>query len=103
MKWCTSRQGICSCTSTTGSLLAVFGPRGPLWSSYPLHCTLRTEKPTAALRRGAAQLMEEQRTENEAVAINIFMGGLLCKAEGKYDSSRINIFNKKCARRRGFC
>lgn len=47
--------------------------------------------------------MEEQHTENNVVAINIFMGGLLCKAEGKYYSSRINIFNKKSARRRGFC
>lgn len=26
--------------------------------------------------------MEEQHTENDVVAINIFMGGLLCKAEG---------------------
>lgn len=47
--------------------------------------------------------MEEQCTENDVVAINIFMGGLLCKAEGKYYSSRINIFNKKSARRGGFC
>lgn len=47
--------------------------------------------------------MEEQRPENEIVAINIFMGGLLCKAQGKYYSSRINIFNKKSARRRGVC
>lgn len=89
--------------STIGFLLAVSGPRGPLWSSYSLHCTLWTEKPTAALLRGAAQLMEELHTENDVVAINIFMGGLLCKDEGKYYSSRINIFNKKSARRRGFC
>lgn len=40
---------------------------------------------------------------NDAVAINIFMGGLLCKAEGKYHSFRINTFNKKSARRGGFC
>ena len=38
--------------------------------------------------------MEEKHTENDA-AINIFMAGLLCKAEGKYYSSRINIFDKK--------
>lgn len=99
----TCPNGICSCLSTTGCLLAVSGPRGPLWSSYSLYCTLQTEKPTAALLRGAEQLMEEQHTENNVVAINIFMGGLLCKAEGKYYSSRINIFNKKSARRRGFC
>ena len=40
--------------------------------------------------------MEEKHTENDA-AINIFMAGLLCKAEGKYYSSRINIFDKKPA------
>lgn len=42
--------------------------------------------------------MEEKHTEND-VAINIFMAGLLCKAEGKYYSSRINIFDKKAAGR----
>lgn len=57
----------------------------------------------AALHRGAIQLMEEHHTDNDIVTINIFMGGLLCKAEGKYYSSRINVFNKKSARRGSFC
>lgn len=53
---------------------------------------------------GNPELMEKQHTENDVVAINIFMGGLLCKAEGKYYSSRINIFSEKSARRGGgFC
>lgn len=54
-------------------------------------------------RGGAASRMQEPHTENDVVAINIFMGGLLCKAEGKSYSSRINIFNEKSARRGGFC
>lgn len=36
--------------------------------------------------------MEEKHPENDAMPINIFMGGLLCKAEGKYYSSRIHLF-----------
>jgi len=68
----------------------------PLTTSH-----LIVRKPTAALVGAAIQLIEEEHTENDAV-INIFMAGLLCKAEGKYYSSRINIFNKKSAGEEAF-
>lgn len=40
---------------------------------------------------------------SDAVAINMFMGGLLCKDEGKYDSFRINMLDTMSTRRGGFC
>lgn len=102
MKWYLSRQGASSCTNTTGFLLAVSDHVGLCGIATYYTCTLQSEKPTAARLGGATQPMEEQHTEKEVVAVNVFMGGLLCKAEGKYYSSRINIFNKKSASRRGF-
>lgn len=39
----------------------------------------------------------------DAVAINLFMVGLLCKAKGKYDSFRINILDRMSTRRGGIC
>lgn len=39
----------------------------------------------------------------DAVAIYMFMSGLLGKAEEKYDSFRINLFDRMSTRRGGFC
>lgn len=76
------------------------------WTSVDQPLTtvhLWSEELTAVLHGGAAQLMEKQHTGNDVVAISVCTGGLICKAEGKYYFSRINIFNKKSTRREGFC
>lgn len=93
------RQWITSCARTAKLSPGSPWARGPPWTSH-LHRAFWSEEPTAALV--GAQRREEKHTENDIVAINIFIGRLLYKAEGEYYSSRIHIFNKKSARRGDF-